>query len=232
MDLRTPFVITLPPGPLVEQVEITPAMCQQWLKYLAPLLADATSAQGQFTVKFDHAQFPLLDPTLANAEGAMLIHQAQVGPGPLAREFLTLAQQIRTLLDPQRGASRYLEAGRTWIELPEQAASFRVADGRVAHANLTMIVGDVTIRTGGWVAFNQQMHLVAEIPIQDAWVADQRLLAGLRGQTLSIPVHGTLDRPQLDRRALQTLTQQAVRGAAEGLLQEELQKQLNRLLPR
>ncbi|MCA9171208.1 MAG: hypothetical protein KDB23_26225, partial [Planctomycetales bacterium] len=109
--------------------------------------------------------------------------------------------------------------------------SFRVNNGVVAHDGLTMQIGEVTVRTRGSVGLDQQIALTAYVPIQDDWVTNQRWLAGLRGQTLEVPIRGTLQRPQLDRRALASLTQQTVRGAAEGLLQDELQRQLNRLIP-
>jgi hypothetical protein len=109
--------------------------------------------------------------------------------------------------------------------------SFRVAEGRVAHQDLQMQIGDVSIRTRGWVGMNQQLSMVAEVPIQDDWVAQRRWLAGLRGQKLQIPVSGSLQRPHLDRRVLQNLSRDSVRGAAEGLIQQELQRQLEKLLP-
>jgi hypothetical protein len=160
----------------------------------------------------------------------MTIHQAHIGPGPLARELLSLAQTINTLVDPGRGGERLPDANTRWIELPEQAVSFRVENGQVAHQNLTMQIGDVTIRTRGWVGFDQRLGLVADVPVLDRWVANKPYLAGLRGQTLSIPVHGTLQQPALDQRALESLAQQAARGAAQGILQQEVQRQLERLL--
>ncbi len=229
IELRAPYTLTFAKGPLADRVGITPEMCRQWLKYIAPLVADATSAEGRFSVRLARAEIPVLAPDEADIGGSLAIHSAQIGPGPLAREFLTLAQQIRTLLDPQRGSARFLDASRSWIELPEQQVPFRVEQGRVAHQNLTMQIGDVTVRTRGSVGFDQQLSLVAEIPIRDDWVADEPWLVGLRGQTLEIPIRGTVQQPQLDRRVLQNLTQQSLRGTAEGLLRQELQRQLNRL---
>jgi hypothetical protein len=229
--LQHPMVMTLNPGALIDQVAITPTMCHSWIKYVAPLLADATAAEGRFSVRLARAEVPLQDISRANIEGSLAIHTAQVGPGPLAQEFLTLAQQIRTLLDSQSGAAQSLNGRTSWITLPDQRVSFRVADGRVAHQDLQMQVGEVNIRTRGWVGFNQQLSMVAEVPIQDDWVAQRRWLAGLRGQKLQIPISGSLQRPYLDRRVLQNLSRDTLRGAAEGMIQQELQRQLEKLLP-
>ncbi|MCA9150484.1 MAG: hypothetical protein KDA92_14335, partial [Planctomycetales bacterium] len=231
VELMPPLLLTLPAGPLVERVAITPEMCQSWMKYVAPLVADATAAQGEFSLRVANAQVPLLIPAQASAEGSITIHAARVGPGPLAREILSLAQQVQSLIRPQAAANNYLNTEANWVDLPEQHVSFRVNNGVVAHDGLTMQIGEVTVRTRGSVGLDQQIALTAYVPIQDDWVTNQRWLAGLRGQTLEVPIRGTLQRPQLDRRALATLTQQTVRGAAEGLLQDELQRQLNRLIP-
>ncbi len=229
--MQDPPTLTLPAGRVIEQVRITPAMCQSWLKYMAPLVADATAAEGQFSADVRQASVPLLDPTRAELDALVSIHTARIGPGPIAQEILSVVQQARMVLDPQRGASRFLAKDAAWVSFPEQQVSCRMNEGRVYHQNLTMMIGETTVRTEGWVGLDQQISLVAEIPVQDDWVADRRWLEGLRGQSLRIPIQGTMQRPQLDRSILQQLGGQAVRGAAEGLLKDEVQKQLNKFLP-
>ena len=41
------LVLVLDPGPVAERIQLTPEICRDWLKYVAPLLADATSASGR-----------------------------------------------------------------------------------------------------------------------------------------------------------------------------------------
>ena len=48
VELFAPYRVSLDKGPVIEQVTITPEMCHHWLKYLAPLVADATAAEGCF----------------------------------------------------------------------------------------------------------------------------------------------------------------------------------------
>ena len=229
LPLQSPLTITLAPGVLADQVEVTPELCQRWLKYVAPLVADATSANGRFTLRLARARIPLTATHLTSAGGSLAIHSAQVGPGPAAQELLSLAQKIRAIVKPNRGTSQWLEGDQTWIELPDQVASFRVQDGRVAHENLTMVIGDMTIRTRGWVGFNQQMAITAEIPVQEDWIAENPWLESFRGESIEIPIRGNVTRPALDRRVVQTLTRKAAAGAAQGLLKNELKQQLNKL---
>ena len=98
----------------------------------------------------------------------------------------------------------------------------------VGH-HVSMTIDEVTLRTGGSVGFDQSLNLVAEIPVRDEWVANDRYLSALRGQVLRLPIRGTLKEPQVDARALTQLTQQTISGAATRLLEQELNRGLQRL---
>jgi hypothetical protein len=225
-----PLVMTLERGRVLENVVFTPEICHDWLKYVAPLLADATRAEGTFSLDLAGAQVPLTNPAATNTSGVLSIQAAQVGPGPLAAQLLAVAQQVQAVLERKLPVGDLSGASDSWLRIEQQHVDFQMADGRVHHRGLEFKVRDVTIRTHGWVALDETMSLVAEIPVLDRWTQSERALAGLSGQVLAIPIQGTLSRPQLDTRALAQLSGQVVRGTAERLLQDELQKQLQRLL--
>ena len=69
-------VVELDRGLLAERVQMTPEMCQGWLKYVAPLLADTTRAEGLFSVELDGLRLPLLHPKAASTAGTLAIHTA------------------------------------------------------------------------------------------------------------------------------------------------------------
>ncbi len=221
-----PLRMVVDKGLLLERVRISPEICAGWLKYVAPLLADATRAEGQFSVSLDGAAIPLGDVEQGSAAGTVTIHTAQVGPGPLAQEFLAIAQQIRALIN---GRPPGTSQAATWLLLPEQELDFHVRDGRVQHQNLTVTAGDVVMRTSGSVGLDQSLALVAEVPIQEAWVQDRRLLQSLGGTTIQVPIRGTLTRPQIDERALGDLNRRLMEEAAGRVLEEQLDRGLNRL---
>ena len=100
---------------------------------------------------------------------------------------------------------------------------------RVHHRGLRLVVDDVVIRTQGSVALDQSLDLVAIVPIQDEWVARNRYLASLKGQSLQLPIQGTLKNPRVDGGALAQLSRQALGGAASRLLEQELNRGLQRL---
>ncbi len=231
---RSPMVMTLPAGVVADRIRISPQMCTSWLKYLAPLVADATAAQGNFSVSLDQAVIPLNMPAAGQIEGVLEIHTAQVGPGPLSQQLLLLAAQIKAIADGNLLGAPTAPAER-WLDLPQQRIAFRMAENRVYHQGLQMVVKDVVIRTSGSVGTDQSISLMAEVPVRDEWLSRSQYLAALRGQTIQIPIRGTLTNPKLDQSALTQITQQTVTGAASRYLQGgaeklngEIDKQLNR----
>lgn len=216
------------PGQVIENVRISPELCGTWLKYVAPLVADATRAEGRFSLTLERATVPMDNPQRADVRGTLLIHAGQVGAGPLAQEFLTVAQQVRGLIDGRAGANDLLNS--PWLLLPQQELRFEVTDGRVQHQGLTMTVQDVTIRTSGSVGLDQTLALTAEIPIRDEWVNNRQYLSALRGTVVKIPVSGNLAKPRLDAQALRDLGRQTLRNAAGKVLENEVQRGLDRLL--
>jgi hypothetical protein len=75
------------------------------------------------------------------------------------------------------------------------------------------------------------MELVAEIPVQESWLKNNSALASLKGQTLQIPIRGTLSQPAPDLRAISNLTQGLARNAATNALQDRATKEINKFLP-
>lgn len=224
---RSPMVLQLASGSGAENVRITREMCGSWLKYVAPLVADATAAEGLFTVTLEGASVPLDTPQAADVKGRLIVHQAQIGPGPLARELLLIANQIRTLAEGKPLAA-ISSAADKWLELPAQEIDFQLVDNRVHHQGLEMRVKDVVIRTRGSVGMDQSLSMVAEVPVLDQWLGSSRYLATLKGQSLRVPIQGTLSKPRLEKSALEQMTRQAVTGAASQLIEQEINKGIGR----
>lgn len=216
------------PMVVLDHVAITPMMCQGWLQYVAPILANATSVQGQLSLKVDEAKIVPSDLTKQKVRGELQLHSATVGPGPLADQLMGIVQQIRTL---RKGATAATAtAQNTWLQLPEQKIDFAVDSGRIIHKNLQIAAGDVTIQTSGEVAIDGTIQMMAQVPIPQEWIASTPALASLAGQSLQLPITGTIQRPQVDYRSLGQLTTQMATGAAQGYLQKQLDKGFNKLL--
>lgn len=224
LDLRGPeTVLYLPQGNVLEQVELTPEICRGWLKFVAPMIADATAAHGKFSVATGQVNVPLNRLEAADLNGVATIHGANVGPGPLGQQLIMVVAQVKALAKGQPLNALAGSSNTTWLKMPEQQVSFAVQKGRVHHQEMQFQIDDVVIQTSGSVGLDQTIQLVAKIPVLDQWVGNNRWTQGLKGQTLQIPISGTVSSPRVDNRGLQQMSQQLVKQAAGAAINNEVQ---------
>jgi translocation and assembly module TamB len=207
-----PMELDVPPGPLVRQVQINPRMCALFLKFIAPVLAEVTSAQGAFSIDMEGCRIPLADPSKGAFEGRFIIHSIEIGPGPLIRELAVLM-----------GKESPAKLRR------EGVVPFQMVNGRIYHKDLELIFPDFTIRTYGSVGLDQTLAIMTEMPVPPKWLDNNPLAPGLKGQTIRIPIAGTLQKPQLDRAVMDQLSRQFIRNAARNMLEDGLNKGLDQL---
>jgi hypothetical protein len=227
LDLRQdPILLTIPGGTIAERVQITREMCHAWLKYVAPLVADTTAVEGELSITLNESSVPVSSLLGGKLQGVVELHSGQIGPGALATQYLSLAEQVASIL--QRRQPRGV--ARQWVQLPPQRIPFHVENGRVYHQGMHVMVDELRISTTGSVGLDQSLALVASVPIPDDWVAQDRWLSAFRGQTLQVPIGGTLSSPRLDAGAVDQLAKQLIGGAAGRLLEQEIGRGLERLL--
>ena len=223
-------------GRLLDQVRIAPEMCASWLKYVMPMVADVAEAEGKFSTDLiKPAIVPLDDPTSGHLQGNLAVHSIQVGPGPLARELLQVAQLAKVIGEGRPASAATAGSGETnagpiWLRLPAQDIPFHLRERRVYHERLVVKLKDVEMVTSGSVGLDNSLEMVAEIPIRDEWVSKNRYLASLQGQKLRLPIGGTLSAPRVDQRVLQQLTTQTITNAAGKVIENELNRGLDRLI--
>jgi hypothetical protein len=105
-------------------------------------------------------------------------------------------------------------------------------NGRVFHDRMTVRIGDIELVTGGSVGFDETLQLTFLLPVQEKWVRGTPALARMAGQSLRIPVTGTFSQPHIDPSILAQLAQQAAGSTIEKAIDDTVQKQLDRFLPR
>ena len=214
---------------MIESIRITPEMCDTWLKYVAPLLADATRIDGSLSVDLTHAHVPLNAPATGDIAGTVLVHSAQVRPGPVAAPFVSIAGQLRSLLRKQPLAALNDSTNTSALmTIQDGQVPFRMVQGRVYHENFQVVIGDVIIRTRGSVGQDQTLDMVADIPIQEKWL-DGVVAQVMRGQTLQVPIRGTLQQPDVDKRVFEQLARQLLSAPAQQVIQDQIFRGLNKL---
>lgn len=224
IDLRSAApVLYLDRKRILDNVQLTPETARTMLKYINPLAADATAAQGTFSIDSQGVRVPLLDPATMEANALVTLHDVVIGAGPLAQQLIGTAKQLQTVLRPDKVNDRDYN---TWLKMSEQSVPVNVKNGRVYHEGIRFSHDDIRVTTKGSVGLDQTVDMVAEIPIADDWLGDNQYLAGLKGQSISIPISGTVSKPILDRRAIQNFSTQIARQAASSAINKAVQDKI------
>jgi translocation and assembly module TamB len=256
----SPLVIRQKPGNILTNVDITPEMYQGWLQYVTPILAQATSAEGELSLVVDRAELVPADLRQQNVAGRVVIHRAAIGPGPLSTSILQLVQYINAIRNGDMAAATSAiplagnvlntlspgslpgaaplanqpavapQLGNQWLQLKEQNIEFLVQDGKVIHREFVMQVGDVQVKSSGAVAMDGTMEMLVSVPVQEEWIKKQAFLQPLSGKSIDIPVRGNLNQPQVDWRSIATLTTNLAAGTAVQAGQNAIQRELNKQL--
>lgn len=216
-------------GRFTENLRLDPETSRRWLKYVAPLAADATEIDGTLDVDLSECIIVPSDARASRVAGQLAIRGIDLNAGPLANQFLLGIDQIKNLtrgMLPGQATPRT----RKLMTIPAQVVDFQLSDGVVQHSRLFLDIDDARVVTSGTANVNGQLNLMAQVPLQADWLgSDVRSLAN---QSVSIPVRGTFSQPRLDTRGItQTLGNLGVQAAQQGV-QDYLQDQVNRGLER
>lgn len=215
--------VELEPGRIAHNIRVTPDMTDQWLKYLAPIAADAARIEGTFSAELQEAVVSIDDPRQTRMQGRLDVQEVRMNAGPLADQMIASARQLQALAAIGRPVQPP-RTGRTLVTLPAQMVEFQVNDGIVRHRALRMQVDRAEVVTSGEVTLGGRLDLIAQVPLDASWLGAD--LRGLAGQKLTLPIDGTLSRPSLDsagvRRVVADLGARAAQEAAGNFLQEQL----------
>ena len=223
------LVLHQKPMTMLENVEITEQMCKGWLKYITPLLAETTSVDGRMSLRVDGAQLTPANPQNQTVAGQLVIHNASVGPGPLSNQVIGIVKQVEAIR--KRDFTQVVSSTQqVWMDMSQQQVNFRMVNGRVAHDNLRVKIGDATIVTQGDVGVDGSMNMLASMPIPADWTQKSPWLASLEGQSLQFPVQGTFTSPQVNTQLLSQLGQQSIQNVTGNLLHQGINKGLDKLL--
>jgi hypothetical protein len=222
-----PAELTMPAGTVLTNVRLSPELCSAGMRFVAPLLANATVAEGRFSVALDGARIPVADPAAGQFSGRMAI-DGQIRPGPVAQEFVGLIKEIVTLVQSGRVPNlRALDGALMSVD--NSNVEFELVNRRIYHRNLTIIIGTTPITTKGSVGFDESLKLLAEVPINARLLGADLSLGAFEGQKLQIPISGTLSKPKLDRSALRDIPRQLLENTARDVLTNGLNRGLEQL---
>lgn len=207
-------LVRLGPSSSIVDAEINDEVSRRFLSYVAPVLDRATRAHGRVSVSLEEAVFPLggTGRKGTSVNGSVVFQQVEFLPGPFMDQLLDLVGREE----------------RPGLKLDEPVA-LTIADHRVYQRGFALPLGKLTrIELTGWVDFDRNVEMTASLPITAAMVGNRPVLSDIvAGQRISVPIRGTLQKPQIDRDAMNLalrdlgkslLENGAIRGAAELLM--------------
>jgi hypothetical protein len=213
------FTATGQPFVFVDNVQITPEMCNRGLKYALPPLYGVTEAQGKFSVKMKGCEIPLDNPFRGERAGELIVHDVQLAPGPMLIAITNVIDTARLATGKTPDTTSRLRVARL---KKESVVEYVMRDGKVYHRNLELEFDGLTIKTEGWVAIDQSINILAKISAPG--LMSRVPLAGAGASEISVPITGTLDRPKIDTSALRgTVLQDLLRAPSNELIRKGLE---------
>ncbi|MEM7810773.1 MAG: hypothetical protein AAF532_04770 [Planctomycetota bacterium] len=248
VDLRGErTVVRFPSGRLADRVQVTPAVTASWLSRATPLVA-GTGLTGAVSVDVSQAALPADRPELVSSQSRVHLHELVGTAGGPAASLYGVLSQIEQISDLAGGGGDALGilnsatslagnllgggggvpvGGMPNMTVPEQTVSVTTRNGVITHDRMLVRFGDsIEVTTSGRVASDGRIDLVAAVPVLDRWVGDRGLPDSLRGQTLRIPIGGTLESPQVDGRVVAELLRATGAGRVENELRGRLRDEL------
>jgi hypothetical protein len=173
------------PGKLIDRAELTRAVATQWLQFIAPVISGSTEIDGSFSVNLEEWRVPLEHPDQAAGGGHVVIHSLVVEAGPMVSYIASLV-----------GVPPELFLGR------DTGVDFAIENRRVFHRDLGFKLGGMPVHTSGSVGLDRTLDLLAEITLPKFADATGPLRHAISGKTIHVPIHGTLQKPEVDGKAL------------------------------
>ncbi len=224
VDLSTkPISVSFEKGLTLDHINLTEQICSDWLRFVSPLLSDATRPSGTFSLVAEAGTLQLQHADEADLSGKINIHRAQIRPGPLANELLDMVAAIRVIKDRGRSSNELL-----FMEMENQSIEYQVVEGRVYHKGFRFNVGDFTFESVGSVGFDETLDIYVTMEFPRDIAERGPILQSITSQPLEFHITGTTKDPKIKGEELKEMGKRIGIQAAEGLLQKILENRERR----
>ncbi|MBT6460793.1 MAG: hypothetical protein HOK57_13395, partial [Planctomycetaceae bacterium] len=220
-----PGEVVLPPGRLVERVALTPPLCDQWLSWLSPIMRSSTEAQGFLTVDTSGGQLPLSSPLNGRFDGQLWLEQFSVTPGDMAGPLIKLLAKLQSVVDPRFAFGDQV----VFLRARPDPVHVWISEGRVHHENLVLDMGQLSVRSKGSMGQDGSLLMQIEVAFRGDIAGATPVVAQLLRTPFVIPLRGTVQRPQFDATALDTILTRIMQNTADAVLRDGIGRGLEAL---
>ncbi len=197
---------------LLNEVTLTPEMCNDLLKFITPPLFQATRTSGKVSLEVDDFNWPLGKPEAAKLTGRLTLYSVDVVPGPVMQLLNSVVQNRTEPLSLQIAK--------------DDIVAFDVHDGRVYHDHLMFRLAamqvELLVHSHGSVGLDETLDWFVEVEfpgLQNADLSDRPIMK-LLSQKPTLHITGTLSQPQWKPDGLASQALQA----GIGLLKQRLEQ--------
>lgn len=204
------YDLTFQKGRIIDNAKLTPAACADAVGYALPALANSAQADGTVSFDLGDHRIPLADPTRGVVKGNLTVHDATVSPGPVVTELI----EVFGLAAPKLQVKK------------NSVVPIRMENGRVYHSDFVFNVGNTPVTTAGSVGTDGTLDMTVSVPIGSTLA--EKLVPGnrplihkaLAGQSITVAIGGTLQKPTLNREAMKGQLTKVVQGAMKDAAKE------------
>lgn len=189
--------VVIEPMKALDQVAITQELVHLGLSKAVPLLAKSTEFDGKVSLETERITIPLQHPQDSTGSARLTLHQVRSVP-----THPTILSAIDIL-----GRMFQRELPHELVFVDGSAINVEVANQMIKHdgvrAGLPRVDERLQIATSGSVGLvSRELNLDFEIPVPIEQVAKQQSVKQLGVPSITLPIRGTLDEPELDWKTL------------------------------
>ena len=190
-------LLEVDPTQILDHQQLTPALFDQGLQLIAPLLGNSAEVEGYASLSLERFQIPL-EPI----EGEVPLSNAEIR-GELELHQVSASLKDAVIVDVARYVTRLfqLQLPNTLRLVDDTVVRFELQDGRVAHDGLAFLIPelsqDLIWKTRGSVGFDESLDLEVELRVPIDQFGSTPLLQRLANSPIRLKVEGTLDNPEL-----------------------------------
>ena len=220
--LPLPGELIVPPGRIVDRVALSSRVCDGWVSWVVPLVGHSTKTEGIASVDLAGARLPLSDPFAGELSGQILFENLEVTPGARSQPLVNLIVKLQSVIDP-----RFAFGDKAVIlRVRPEPVRVKLADRRVWHEGLVMDMGQLVVRTAGSVGADGTLAMTTEVAFRGDIAGATPVIGQLLRTPLTIPLRGTVSRPQFDAAAIDGILGRIVENTAEAVINDGLNRGL------
>jgi hypothetical protein len=204
---RPTLLRTTEPIEIMRDIQINTETTRKLLMYLNPIFANAVSVSGVANFNCERLAIPLAGGTENDIEviGTISISQLRLQASDLLGQILSVAG-----------------SGVRGQDITISPTRFVLQDGFLRYDDMQMVVGDNPVNFRGAIGLDKSLDMVVTLPYTTRG-RTARVGKEIKGRRISLPIKGSIDRPELD---LGKLLEEQLKIRLEERLKEKLKGQL------